>query len=222
MTDSPLTAEERLRAFIEALPLSEEIAIQALADLAALDAERAKASGAAFPPEAIALHEATDNAGLACDGDHSKGWGSCQLIAARLPEVTRHATRAKASGEGLQDRLERLTRWDHGMDGHAKGGPWVRWPDVLVALSPGAAHEERGLDVVTRERLLHYTTRVYQLSPDQGERTAAAKEHDALLATPGAAPEDACRHGYMTGTFCSECPNDVATAGAAYEVSDAG
>ena len=73
------------RGWVDALTaVRDDPAIRALD---ALTAARAEPGLVSDPGVAVQLHEATDNAGLACDGDHSKGWGRCQLIAARLPEV---------------------------------------------------------------------------------------------------------------------------------------
>lgn len=47
---------------------------------------------------AAALHTATDNAGLACDGNHGKGWGSCQQQAIQL--AARYVLAAKGAGPG--------------------------------------------------------------------------------------------------------------------------
>jgi hypothetical protein len=51
-------------------------------------------------PTAAAIHEATDNAGLPCDGNHSKGWGTCQQIAERLPDALLQAETLDASDSG--------------------------------------------------------------------------------------------------------------------------
>jgi hypothetical protein len=39
------------------------------------------------PETATWLHAAADNAGLPCDGDHSRGWGYRQIMAERLPQA---------------------------------------------------------------------------------------------------------------------------------------
>jgi len=44
------------------------------------------------------------------------------------------AARTPAEPEGMRAKVERLPRWTHGMEAHAAGGPWVRWPDLRAAL----------------------------------------------------------------------------------------
>jgi hypothetical protein len=60
-------------------------------------------------PTAAAIHEATDNAGLPCDGNHSKGWGTCQQIAERLPDALLQAETLDASDSGEGGATVRLS-----------------------------------------------------------------------------------------------------------------